>query len=454
MYCSHFGLQRLPFNNTPDPTFYYSTPDHEEALATLQYAAQQRKGFVLVTGEIGAGKTLIGRMFLRQIDANATTAVINNTNLTGKQLLAAICTEFGLETPPQASSLELSQRLQAFLLDQFSQNRHVVVLLDEAQNLPDESFEELRMLGNLEADDAKLLQVCILGQPELRARFRKPGMQQLDQRLFRRFHLPALTPEQAASYVAHRLAVAGAAGRELFTPDAIERIVTAAGGVPRIINQICDNALLTAYGQNQSVVDAPIIDLVLERDPVPALGGETHDVASLRDDGADDISAVYGERLADLVQEATHELSTRIAGLSDGKGIVQDQLKAVTVRQKELQRIVSGATTRWLAAKEKLEAYRHEIHDVIRDLTRRCQATQKQMDELARSAAPTEDLKEIREMHRRETARLLQAIREQRAEFQKRIEDAEAGWNETQSRLQQLSTTQVTRDLLAAARAE
>src|SRR5690606_10579681 len=151
MYCSHFGLQRLPFNNTPDPAFYYSTPDHEEALATLQYATQQRKGFVLVTGEIGAGKTLIGRIFLRQIDANAITAVINNTDLSGRQLLAAIWDEFGIDAGDGSSNQELTQRLQAFLLEQFSRNRNAVVLLDEAQNLPDECFEALRMLGNLDA---------------------------------------------------------------------------------------------------------------------------------------------------------------------------------------------------------------------------------------------------------------------------------------------------------------
>ena len=263
MYCSHFSMQRLPFNNTPDPAFYYSTPDHEEALATLQYAAQQRKGFVLVTGEVGAGKTLIGRIFLRQMDPSAKIAVISNTHLNGRQLLAAICSEFGITAPAESSNLELTQRLQEFLVEQFARNRHVVVVLDEGQNLPDESFEELRMLGNLEADDAKLLQVCILGQPELRDRFRKPSMRQLDQRLFRRFHLSALNPQQTGEYIRHRLNVAGAQNEGLFTNEAIDRIYAASKGIPRLINQICDNALLTGYGRDVLVIDAAIIDLVL-----------------------------------------------------------------------------------------------------------------------------------------------------------------------------------------------
>ncbi|MBP7937181.1 MAG: AAA family ATPase [Phycisphaerae bacterium] len=266
MYCSHFGLHRPPFNNTPDPTFYFSTPEHEEALATLQYATLQRKGFVLVTGEIGAGKTLVGRLFMRQIERDATVAVINHTHLNGQQLLAAICSEFEIDAPPGEATPQLLERLQTFLLDQFAKDRYAVVLLDEAQNLPNESFEELRMLGNLEADDAKLLQVCILGQPELRDRIRQPGMRQLDQRLFRRFHLPALNRDQIKAYIQHRLTVAGAPGAELFSEEAIDRIYVASRGVPRIVNQLCDNALLTAYGENIKQVSSRIIDHILEYD--------------------------------------------------------------------------------------------------------------------------------------------------------------------------------------------
>lgn len=265
MYCSHFGLHRPPFNNTPDPTFYFSTPEHEEALATLQYATEQRKGFVLITGEVGSGKTLTGRMFLRQIEQQAETAVITNTHLSGRQLLAAVCSEFGLNPPPQAGNLELNQLLQDFLLEQFARNRYVIVLIDEAQNLPDEAFEEIRMLGNLEADDAKLLQICILGQPELRGRFSQPKMRQLDQRLFGRFHLKALSAQQTRQYIEHRLRVAGCAGPIPFTEEAMDAIYLASKGIPRLINQISDAALLACYADGREIVDIGTIDEVCER---------------------------------------------------------------------------------------------------------------------------------------------------------------------------------------------
>lgn len=447
MYCSHFGLQRLPFNNTPDPTFYYSTPDHEEALATLQYATQQRKGFVLVTGEIGAGKTLIGRIFLRQIDANSTTAVISQTNLTGRQLLAAICTEFGLAAPPEASTLDLTQRLQDFLVEQFARNRYVVVLLDEAQNLPDESFEELRMLGNLEADDAKLLQVCILGQPELRDRFRQPGMKQLDQRLFRRFHLPSLSRQQASEYIMHRLAVAACKDPQLFSPEAIERIYQGSGGVPRLINQICDNALLTAYGQERTRVDQRIIDLVLERDQslVAPLAASLPPVSRERALArptptfhvADSLAGEAG-RLAELAIEQTQTLHEEVSALESAPDGLNERVGKIAERQNELQKIVSGATMRWLSAKDKLEEYRGEIQAEIREVIVRCHKTQERLQNLEQTAAPAEDLEEIREMHMRETQRLIKLMQSQRDGLTEQLHEAEQRWSASDQELRRL----------------
>jgi general secretion pathway protein A len=297
MYCSHFGLYRPPFNNTPDPAFYYRTPEHEEALATLLYATQERKGFVMITGEVGAGKTLTARMYLRQIEANAETAVITHTHLSAQQLLAAICTEFDLNPSPNASQLELTQLLQDYLLEQFARDRYVVVMIDEAQNLPVDSLEELRMLGNLEADDAKLLQVCLLGQPELRQRLAQPNMRQLKQRLFRQFHLDGLTREQTGEYIRHRVSVAGCADRELFTDDAISRIHEQTGGIPRLVNQLCDNALLTAYANSAQQVDSAIVSEALEKDEMavgaPAQGYKATD---------DRIDAVYNQQNAGVSQ--------------------------------------------------------------------------------------------------------------------------------------------------------
>ena len=194
------------------------------------------------------------------------TAVINNTRLSGPELLMAICREFEVEIEEDATVADISHSLEQFLLEQYARDRLAVVVLDEAQNLPLEAFEELRMLGNLEADDAKLLQVLILGQPELQESFRQPSMRQLHQRVFRTFHLKALSRELTEGYIRHRLQVAGlAAGREVFDAQAMEAIFHHSEGIPRLINQICDNAMLAAYTDSSQQVSAKIVNEVVEQ---------------------------------------------------------------------------------------------------------------------------------------------------------------------------------------------
>ncbi|GJQ25166.1 MAG: hypothetical protein HBSAPP02_01980 [Phycisphaerae bacterium] len=264
MYCDFFGLSVPPFNNTPDPKFFFNTPDHEEALASLIYAAHERKGFVLVTGEVGSGKTLLSRIVLSRFESNIQTATITNSRVSGRELLAAICREFRLPVDAGASAAELSLKLEAFLMEQYASDGIVVVTIDEAQNLPHDAFEELRLLGNLEADDAKLLQVLILGQPELQETFRRPDMRQLQQRLFRTFHLRAMSRELTFGYIQHRLEIAGlSAGRRLFDDAALEAIYAHSEGLPRLINQIADNALLAAYADSAAIVTRGIIEEVV-----------------------------------------------------------------------------------------------------------------------------------------------------------------------------------------------
>ena len=289
MYAAHFGLRELPFNNTPDPRFFFATPDHEEALASLICTVSELKGYVLLTGEVGAGKTLVSRMMLRHFGDRISSAVINNTALSADDLLAAICSEFKLTAPPSATRFQLVRALQDYLLAEFAANRPAVLVLDEAQNLPQDAFEQLRMIGNLEADDAKLLQVVIVGQPELRERFNAENMRPLRQRIFRSYHLPALARETCAAYIRHRLTVAGLQGTDqgdscerpgsstIFEAQAIDVIHEFSQGLPRLINTACDNAMITAYAADRHRIDGPLMrDVIAQitgRQPSPPAGG-------------------------------------------------------------------------------------------------------------------------------------------------------------------------------------
>jgi len=263
MYADFFGFRELPFNNTPDPRFFYSTPDHEEALASLIYAVKARKGFVLLSGEIGAGKTLVTRMMLRHFGTQIAFATIHHTVQSPDDLMESICTEFELPIKSHASTTRTVRVLHDFLLAEFAQNIPVVLVLDEAQNLPVEGFEQLRMIGNLEADDAKLLQIAIVGQPELQRKFLSPELRQLRQRVFRMFHLPALNEEATEGYIRHRLCVAGDDTSGIFDKGAISAVYRFSRGVPRIINTVCDNALLSAYSAHRSTVDHAFIESVI-----------------------------------------------------------------------------------------------------------------------------------------------------------------------------------------------
>lgn len=263
MYADFYGLRELPFNNTPDPRFFYATPDHEEALASLIYAVNELKGFVLLTGEVGAGKTLVARMMLRRFGNQIAFANINHALGSARELLESVCTEFDLPCDQGTSNAHLVRLLHDFLLRQFAANTPVVLVLDEAQNLPVDAFEQLRMIGNLEADDAKLLQVVIVGQPELKRLFLADNLRQLRQRIFRSFHLPRLTRELTEGYIMHRLTIGGARDLDIFDPGALDRIHEFSQGLPRLINTLCDNAMLSAYSTDRHHLDEEFIETVI-----------------------------------------------------------------------------------------------------------------------------------------------------------------------------------------------
>jgi len=255
MYQSYFGLSEEPFSIAPDPRYLYMSKRHQEALAHLLYGVNAGGGFVLLTGEVGAGKTTVCRCLLEQVPPTCDVAYIFNPKLTVAELLSTICAEFGIDCPPGNTSVKVYiDCINAYLLDAHARGRHTVLIIDEAQNLSAEVLEQLRLLTNLETNLRKLLQIILLGQPELAAMLERTELRQLAQRIIARYHLGPLDRQEVSAYVQHRLAVAGAQHR-LFPLALMGLLYRLSGGIPRIINVLCDRALLGTYAQSKERVD-------------------------------------------------------------------------------------------------------------------------------------------------------------------------------------------------------
>ncbi|OEU74371.1 MAG: peptidoglycan-binding protein [Desulfuromonadales bacterium C00003068] len=259
MYKDYFGLNSKPFSIAPDPHYLYMSERHREALAHLIYGLQTEGGFVLLTGEVGTGKTTICRCLLEQIPDDTEIAFVLNPKLTVPELLATICDELGIDYPPHNTSIKVFiDTINHYLLDAHAQGHKTVVIIDEAQNLSIDVLEQIRLLTNLETNKQKLLQVIMLGQPELKELLGQPELRQLAQRITARYHLEPLSTEEMAGYISHRLAIAGVE-RPLFTAASIRKLYQLSGGVPRLINLICDRALLGAYVQEQHIVKPKLL---------------------------------------------------------------------------------------------------------------------------------------------------------------------------------------------------
>ena len=258
MYAAYFGLREPPFAITPDPAYVSPSRHHQEALAHLLYGASENGGFVQLTGEVGTGKTTLIRTLLEQRLENVDIALCLNPRLTVGELLATVCDELGVAYPPGESTLKpLLDALNAHLLQAHAAGRRTVLIIDEAQNLSREVLEQIRLLTNLETAKHKLLLIILVGQPELRQWLARPDLRQLAQRITARYHLPPLDRRETAAYIAHRLRIAG--GSDLFTPDAQQTVYHRSGGIPRLINVICDRALLGAYSQGARCVTARLV---------------------------------------------------------------------------------------------------------------------------------------------------------------------------------------------------
>lgn len=271
MYKDFYGLREYPFNMTPDPQFLFLSRNHRVALDVLRFGIQERKGFLVITGEIGAGKTTVCRSLLRSLDTHTKTALLLNPTLSDSQILKTICDEFKLQ-PAKTTKKDLYDTINAFLIRELAANHNVVLIVDEAQNLRPKALEQIRLLSNLETEKEKLLQIILVGQPELAKLLQRDDLVQLKQRVALRHHIPPLAWEEIGEYIQHRLEVAGSTGRIRWTDGALLLIRRYSRGVPRLINVLCDKALLAGYVAESYTIDAGFVQRGIEDvegEPVP-----------------------------------------------------------------------------------------------------------------------------------------------------------------------------------------
>ena len=300
MYKKFFGLRENPFNVNPDPRYLFSTPRTEEALAGLTYGIKSRKGIILLTGEVGTGKTTLLNMLMDWLRGEqAATAFIFNTQLTVSELFDCLMADFGIPCESRAKSDTL-MRLNRWLLDRHRAGETAVLVLDEAQNLSAQLLEEIRLLTNLETSIEKLLQIVLSGQPELEEKLKHPQLRQLRQRITVRCRTSPLSLEETQGYVAERLRVAGANGDQIFSHEAIERVHDYAHGIPRVINVLCEHVLINAYVDEQRPILVPLVDEVARDFELDCAEPTAPPIPSMRPDGCPAEESVLQEYLSPL----------------------------------------------------------------------------------------------------------------------------------------------------------
>jgi len=320
MYEEFFGLTCKPFQITPDPEFLYLSGTHRKALNYLEYGIQENSGFILITGEIGAGKTTLLRHVMKSLPRTVHVARIFNTRVDDRTLLWMINEEFGIETQGR-SKAEIQRDLNRFLIEKFSKGEQCVLMIDEAQNLSRDLLEEVRLLSNLETDKNKLLQIVLVGQPELRAMLLRADLEQFSQRITVGCHLRPLRPEETEAYVRHRLRIAGNEGAVTFEDGVFEEIFRFSGGIPRVINVICEWALLSAFSEQTKHLSLELIHEIteeMEADrrtglPSPAGDGPEREESAERTASPAELENLSRE-LADVRERLSHleRLVTRL----------------------------------------------------------------------------------------------------------------------------------------------
>ena len=333
MYDSYFGFREAPFSVTPNYRFFYANPVYQEALATLRYGIEAKKGLIVITGEVGTGKTTLLRKSMRNLEATIRSVFIFNPHHSFAGLLRVVLRDLGIATKKENRSTML-EKLNGYLIEQLNQGHIVSLLIDEAQNLSGEVLEGIRLLSNLETDNEKLLQIVLIGQPELERKLNRPSLRHLKQRVAHHRRLAPLEEQEVGPYIDLRLQAAGYEGEALFHPDAVERIALYSRGIPRLINIICDNLLLTAYADSKKKVTAAMTQEVAsglqlcaqieEKIESPAMGvGTTEE----KDQGW----AASDEELGGLCQAVSKELEMQAGGFIRHQWVVRGLLLALLI---------------------------------------------------------------------------------------------------------------------------
>ncbi len=260
MYLTFYGLRERPFNTTADPRFLYLTPSHREALAQLVYGVQESKGFLVLTGEVGTGKTTLLQALLQRLDGNTAVAYVFNSTLPFDGLLEYVLEDFGIAKKAGETRAQGLFALNNFLIERRRAGQQTVLIIDEAQHLDASTLEQIRLLSNFETPTEKLLQILLAGQPELKAKLQRPELRQLKQRIGLRCTIHPLTLEETGQYIRNRLRIASASDLHLFTSGAVRRIAEYSAGIPRLVNILCDHCLLIGYADQQRRLDRPVVD--------------------------------------------------------------------------------------------------------------------------------------------------------------------------------------------------
>ena len=263
MYESFYGLKEKAFNLNPDPEYFYLSREHEDAYRHLEYAISESKGFAVITGEVGSGKTTLINYLLNKLKLDINIGLITNTNIPASQFLKAICREFEIDVDVR-EKVDIMELFQDFLLERYAQNERVLLIIDEAQNISFEAMEEIRMLSNLEAEKSHLIQIILIGQPELKSKLQRHDLKQFAQRVSTHYHINGLNKDEVNKYIRYRLEVGQAENLDIFQEDAIELIYQHSLGIPRIINVICDTALVYGYADEIKLIDKSLIETVIK----------------------------------------------------------------------------------------------------------------------------------------------------------------------------------------------